>query len=210
MMNHNSGYVGHARSVRSYEAIKNDELPLSQINKDAIETYLDYSDIDRVDVLRKQPVSLWKFVAKEVGASSWHHTGTFFNQTDHYDLDEVAHELLKNLTFYKEKYAVHKRAKKLTDLKYCVLDARIWGGTRNHPKLLGEEHLAGIQKGDWFYPVAYTDDYPLNQKYKVNGSKITLHEIFESYSKLVKKYPEFKNNSRYFNRKIKILKGVKS
>lgn len=205
----NSGYVGSKRSIRSYEAIQNNEMPLSQMNKDTIGTYLDYSDIDQVDLLKKQPIALWKFVAKEVGASSWHHTGTYFNKTDHYDLDEVAHELLKNLAFYQEKYAEHKRAKKINGLNYCVLDAQIWGGSRNHPKLLGEEHLAGIQKGDWFYPVAYTDDYPMNQKYKVNGNKITFHQTFVSYSGLVKQFPEFKNNSKWFNRKIKILKGEK-
>jgi hypothetical protein len=209
----NSGYVGTTRSVRSYEAIQNNEMPLSQINKDAIETYLDYSDIDRVDVLRKQPVSLWKFVAKEVGASSWHHTGTYFNETNHYDLEEVAIEMLDNLMFYKNKYEYLKREKKekaMADLKYSVLDAQIWGGSKKHPQLLGEEHMAGVQKNDWFYPVAYTDDYPLNQKYNVNARKVTLHRTFESYAELVKEYPEFKNNSKYFNRKIKILKGVKS
>jgi len=101
MMNHNSGYVGHARSVRSHEAIKNDELPLSQFNKDTIDCFLDYSKIEGIDRLRKCPVSLWKFVAKEVGASSWHHTGTYFNETNHYDLEEVAIEMLDNLMFYK-------------------------------------------------------------------------------------------------------------
>jgi hypothetical protein len=213
MNNMNSGYNGYSRSVRSAQAIGNYELPLSQFNKSVIESFLeDNADLFDIKKLIVVPVNTWKFVAKTfVEASSWHHTSSKLNKTDHYSLDEVASTIENlGLDFINERMAEKKAEKLQKDgLLYAVLDAQIWGGSRNRPKLLGEEHLAGFQKGDWFYPVAYTDDYPLNQKYKVNGSKITLHEIFESYSKLVKKYPEFKNNSKYFNRKIKILKGVK-
>lgn len=209
ILNHNSGYVGYARSVRSHEAIKNDELPLSQFNKDTIGDFLGRSDIENIGRLRKYPVAFWKFVAKEVGPTSWHHTSSHFNQTDHYDLDVVAEEMLDD-DYYEREYERMKEKKKragMADLKYAVLDAQIWGGSRNRPQLIGEEHMAGVQKNDWFYPVAHTEEYPPNQKYNVNARKVTLHKTFDSYAELVKAYPEFKHNSKRFNRKIKELQN---
>jgi hypothetical protein len=216
MMNNNmnTGYQGYSRSVRSAHAIESYELPLSCINKGMIESFLkENADLFDVKKLIVVPVNTWKFVASTfVEATSWHHTSSRLNKTDHYDLDEVASTIEKlGLDFINERMAEKKAEKLQKDgLVYAVLDAQIWGGSRNRPKLLGEEHLAGIQKGDWFYPVAYTDDYPLNQKYNVNARKVTLHRTFESYADLVKAYPEFKKNLKWFNRKIKILKGVKS
>jgi hypothetical protein len=212
--NMNTGYQGYSRSVRSAHAIESYELPLSCINKGMIESFLkENADLFDVENLVNVPVNTWKFVAKTfVEASSWHHTSSKLNKTDHYDLDEVASTIEKlGLDFINERMAEKKAEKLQKDgLLYAVLDAQIWGGSRNRPHLLGEEHMAGIQKGDWFYPTAHVGEYPWNQKYRVNANKVTLHRTFNTYAELVKEYPEFKNNSKYFNRKIKILKGVKS
>lgn len=214
MNNMNSGYHGYSRSVRSQEAIANYEVPLSRINKGVIESFLsDNADLFDAKKLRVIPVNTWKFVARTfVGASSWHHTSSKLNRTDHYDLDQVASTIEElGLDFINLAMAEEKAQKLQKDgLIYAVLDAQIWGGTRNHPKLYGEEHMAGIQKGGWFYPAAHTGEYPRNEKYRVNANKVTLHLKFDSYASLVKEYPEFKKTSKRFNRTIKLLKGVRS
>ncbi len=45
--NHNSGYVGYSRSVRSDEAISRDEVPLSMINKSLMIEVIEEADIEK-------------------------------------------------------------------------------------------------------------------------------------------------------------------
>lgn len=42
----NSGYDGYSRSIRSAEAIESFEVPLSMINKELINTFLDEYESD--------------------------------------------------------------------------------------------------------------------------------------------------------------------
>ena len=91
----NRGYIGSSRSVRSYNAIEDFEVPLSMFKKELIEQFLatykkwnevnDYklddiiviNDIhpDDITFLKQISISEWKFIANTCGASSWNHTG---------------------------------------------------------------------------------------------------------------------------------------
>jgi DNA/RNA endonuclease G (NUC1) len=112
MNNMNSGYQKYSRSFRSVQEIEHYELPLSQINKSVIESYLDdNADLFDIKKLIVVPVNTWKFVAKTfVEASSWHHTSSKLNKTDHYDLYEVASTIEKlGLDFINERMAEKKK-----------------------------------------------------------------------------------------------------
>ena len=96
MFNVNSGYIGHSRSVRSSEALDQFEIPLSHFNRKHINDFLieledddvsfDLSDENR-KFLERLSVSNWKYIAKHYDlATSWHHTGKYFQETDHYSL----------------------------------------------------------------------------------------------------------------------------
>lgn len=87
------GYIGNKMSVRAYEAYESGEKPLSKWTKnDIIECVLNV----RNDFQEKE----LKIYSKEVLkvfliCSSWHHTGSYFNETNFYSLDLDFIELSK-------------------------------------------------------------------------------------------------------------------
>jgi len=200
MFNANSGYEGYSRSVRSQTAIDDYEMPLSMFKKSVIEDFiLDNPDFEG---LKNVSVSLWKFSAKQNGSSSWHHTGKFFNETDHYDMYEAANNLSKNLEQIKAEYKsfranVNKEKQQLkSSATYCVLEEQIWGGTRKHPHITGYEKVAGIKIGDWVYSIN-------GSKYNAYARKAENMWNYNSYNDLIKEHTEFKSTKVKFNHLIK-------
>lgn len=216
MFDTNSGYVGTSRSVRSQRAIASYEVPITMINKSLVESFLgndefveDFSNED-LAYLKTITISKWKYIAKErMWESSWHHTGKYFQETDHYNLIEIAEKLieLKNVLDedyrnYLEECRLAKEAE-TANFKFGVIVVNIWGGTRSHPHITGTEKAAGIVKGDWLY---YTYAHRLTtsiRKYKTDSRNVVSFENFDSYTDLVKKHPEYKSTKKIFNRLIK-------
>lgn len=80
------GYIGNKMSERAYEAYESGEKQLSKWTKTAIiNTVLDYSNDFEYDELKKYSKDVLKVF---LTYSSWHHTGTYFNETSFYSLDE--------------------------------------------------------------------------------------------------------------------------
>lgn len=197
----NSGYVGASRSVRSEQAIEDYEVPMSFINKDLINDFV--SENEEYEDLEKLPVYLWKFGAESVGASSWHHTGKYFNETDHYSLYKIASFLkysdLKAVKLaYKQTQADKKQAKQdaKNGFKYIVIDIKMFGGTRRHPHYLGTERKAGIRIGDWAYDLD-------GDRHNVYARKTDSFTDFDSYKDLVKVHKDYKGNVKKFNKLIR-------
>jgi len=197
----NSGYVGFSRSVRSAEAVASYEVPISLINKSLIKDYLNQEEEikeSEKQSLSNMPVGLWKYVAKMVGPSSWHHTGSMFKETDHYSLSEIAEELTENkeiVSQYKAYCASKKATKKDTDIIFAVIKVEEWGGSRKHPVLEGYDEVAGILKGDWVYHRF--------GKYKASARKVVSLKKYNSYAELVKANKEYKGTKKEFNALIK-------
>src|SRR5690625_2121618 len=143
----NSGYVGYSRSVRSQRAIEDFEMPLSLIKKAVIMDFLeeyeeDFSESD-LKLLNKLSVAKCTYVAKDHTArASWHHTSIYFNETDHYDLLDVANKALEIKNEIDQLYAAS--IKRDVDVQFGVMEVQIWGGSRRRPKLEGHEVVAGI------------------------------------------------------------------
>ena len=205
------GYIGNRRSERSQDAIDNYELPLALINKDNIYEFLGEieDDINKEEYIfiEKLPIALWKFVATEkCGASSWHHTGKYFRETDHYNLYDIVEKILderesikKQYSDYRKEKSKEKLAKKL-NYEFGVISVQIWGGTRKHPKLIGSEEVSGIIIGDWLH---YEDEYGVISRYNIYANKTEWYKTFNSYSELVKKFPKYKGTKKLFNKLIK-------
>ena len=222
----NEGYIGNSRSVRSYIAIEDFEVPLSMFKKDLIREFLstyekwdevnDYkldniiviNDIhpDDIEFLKQISVSEWKFVAKTCEASSWHHTGKYFKKTDHYSLLQLSIEILKRKDILKDEYKEYKEKciasqREISEnLSFGVIKVQNWGGTRKHPKLLGYLTRAGIVKGDWLY---YLDENGKLSKYKKHSNKVEYFKSYNSYEELIKEHKQFKGRKRMFNKIIK-------
>ena len=144
----NSGYVGQSRSKRSDEAIENGEVPISMIKLSFLEEHFQN---DEIDIITNFGVSNFKKLAIQLGANSWHHTGKYYNETDHYNVYDVYDRLVKMTTeekiLFKEE---NKEVKKeIEELKYGFITQEIWGGTRKYPKIIGEQTRIGKIKGDW-------------------------------------------------------------
>lgn len=209
MFNVNSGYVGASRSIRSQEAIDSFEVPVSMINKSLIEDFLNESkeDFSKVDLnyLEKVSVSKWKYIAKErVSASSWHHTSSYFNETNHYDLNTIAEKILEIKDTLDEEYKAYQESRKKegTDVKYGVIKVQVWGGSRKRPKLEGYKEVAGIVIGDWLF---YKNNHSVNgsiSKYKTTANKVEWLKEYDSYADLTKNHKEYKNTKKVFNNLI--------
>ncbi len=199
------GYIGYKRSVRSQEAISGFEVPLNHIKRELIAEFVEENE--EFQFLSKVTIGLIKFTAKRVGRSSWHHVSSYYNEIDHYSLVEIAEDLQKNLKLRQEEYQHSKKESKEILLKNLVVaKVQIWGGSRKRPKLIGHEVVLGVEKNDWLYPVSKAEQ----TKYNLSANKIERSELFhiEDYTKLVKKYPEFKAMKRQINAKVKELEGV--
>src|SRR5690554_4486943 len=142
MLNRNSGYVGHSRSVRSYNAIEGYEVPLTMIKRDLVDEFLEDNKEEfknDLEFLKSVSVAKWKYVAKTMPATSWHHTSKHFNKTNHYDLLEVAEEIIERKQTLDKDYKEYMEEKKKnnSDVEYGVIKVQIWGGTRRYPKVVG-------------------------------------------------------------------------
>lgn len=167
------GYIGNKMSVRAYEAYESGEKPLSKwAKKDIIECVLNV----RNDFQEKE----LKIYSKEVLkvfliCSSWHHTGSYFNETNFYSLDldfiELSKiEIIQALERKKKNLKNEKEEKKSLKLQKCIFKYIEWAGTRKHPKAI-EKKSYGIIKGSWIY---YKDG-----KKSLNGKYVHVVEMFE-------------------------------
>lgn len=200
----NSGYVGYSRSKRSQSAIENYEVPYSLINGKMISSFLqenedEFSDND-LKYLQSQTITMWKYVAKEIeGSSSWHHTSSYFNETDHFDLLLVAERMIdigeKEL---KNRYKAYKERneKSKLDYKYGFISVQVWGGSRKRPRLIGYDEVFGIVYGNWLY---YLVDGEGVKRYKIHSNKVEKFQEYSTLEMLQKEHHYVEVNKQYFD-----------
>lgn len=167
------GYIENKMSVRAYEAYESGEKPLSKWSKnDIIECVLNV----RNDFQEKELKIYSKEVLKAfLICSSWHHTGSYFNETNFYSLDldfiELSKiEIIQVLEKKKKDLEKEKEEKKILKLQKCKFKYIEWAGTRKHPKAIEKESY-GIIKGSWIY---YKDG-----KKSLNGKYVHVVEMLE-------------------------------
>ncbi|CUR42496.1 hypothetical protein LRLP16767_LR202_02156 [Limosilactobacillus reuteri] len=209
----NSGYLGNKRSVRSEQAIESHEVPLSWITRseinDTINDLLGDKEINDNEAkwLRKIPVYVWK--AQE--ATSWHHTGKYFNRTPHYDLTYYAEEFLDDKQSVKDFIEQHRKnlktGKKKQQYTIASYSHNVWGGTKKHPKLIGEEWGYGVLKGNKIIPVVFympdRDIYESDKKYYLCSSKNLTFTEYDNYEDLIKHEGLYKSTKRKLNKVLK-------
>ena len=218
----NKGYIGNSRSVRSYAAIEDFEVPLCMFKKDLFNEFLssynswnetnDYvlddieviDDIypDDIEFLKHISVAEWKYIANICGASSWHHTGKYFAKTDHYNLLQLSIEILKRKGTFKEEYKEYlknKSSEQQNNFSFGVIKVQCWGGTKRYPQMLGYDTKAGIVDGNWLY---YLDGNTIS-KLKVNSNKVEFFKTYNSYEELIEEHKEFSGTKRKFNKIVK-------
>lgn len=168
MWNLNSGYHGTKMSNRAWEAYQDGRMPWSKWRKSDI---LDHFDETIQKKLKKYSLATLKEYFLVI--SEWHHTSSWFNETNFYEVIEDSEINFASLDRIEKENKAQKSAKKEKEDE--LIKARVswieFEGTRNHPRPIKKEDYA-ILKGIW----AYTE----NCKKKVNGGHF---EVLERYSR---------------------------
>lgn len=144
-----SGYFNYSMSNNAVSAYLDGEKPLSKWTKKEIifrienECEINFSieKIKRIPLAKLKEICLTK--------SSWHHTSSYYNQTDFYDIDISGVENLTeaDLDGFLECKKPEIREEKAEKWLCEFLE---WSGTRNHPKATKIREVGEI-KGNWFY-----------------------------------------------------------
>ena len=190
------GYIGNKMSVRAYEAYEGGEKPLSKWSKnDIIEAMMECRDDFEENELKKYSREALTIF---LDYSSWHHTGSYFNETTFYSFDEdfserkkenIIEALDERMEELKKEREEKKEAKKIEKLEKCHFGYFEFEGTRKHPKSVYREAY-GIIKGNWIY--MESGKKSLNGKYIRNIKKFDraprgTAAIFKSIEKKIKK-----------------------
>lgn len=135
------GYCGVSMSVNASIAYDNGEKPITKWNKTNIIDEMIKTD-SSIEVHREMlsKLNLTVLKATFLCRSSWHHTGSFYNETDFYSIDEEkieefsiseVEELIKK---QKENRTKIKSEKKPNLFLASYVEYTHWYGTRRYPK----------------------------------------------------------------------------
>lgn len=164
----NSGYIGSSKSVRASQAESLDRYPASVAAK----------------LLGVSAASIKAILSP----SEWHHTGSYYNRTDYYDIELLL--AMKNndediMSMYDDEEIQEARNQleelksyKAPELKSNTYKANVrwltWSGTRNHPK--ATEHIVNnvdvTERGSFYY-FKDNDGNDVKKKIGSNGTEVT-------------------------------------
>lgn len=169
-----SGYSGWSMSNNAVAAYESGEKPKSKWTKTDILDEVDYLIRHGLNVkfdinlLKKLPLE--KLRTACLRCSSWHHTSSYYNETDFYSVSE---DLLKELTNERIQELLDEKGepKKVRDKtrKKATVWYSVWGGTRKHPKKYDYKEVCEIDD-TW----AFTSD----GKKRLDGKYVS-YELLE-------------------------------
>lgn len=163
-----AGYCGYSMSNNAVEAYEYGAMPLSKWTKDVlldrIREELNYNFDNEeltnssIDKLAKYPLAILKDTFLQY--DSWHHTGSYYNETEFYtveipddfDIDKICKELEEK----KEQRRVANRKNKSESVtfKYVEFEYLEWyyGYYKQKPI---KRYAMGIMVGNWIYYKGY-------------------------------------------------------
>ena len=180
----NTGYAGYSRSVRSLMAIENYIVPLSQINKSLIEELGNELNYD----LSKIKVAQFKKYVEINASREWHHTSTYFNKTDHYDLGSIFEDKDINIVINEINSIVIEKKELANEYHIVEITETLWEGRYKNYKTKKEYiRICYLKKDDRF---AY--DLNENKKYDITANKnkiskyLSKKELTQDIKELIK------------------------
>jgi hypothetical protein len=90
----------------------------------------------------------------------------------------------------------------------AVVTVQEWGGTKAHPRVIGEKTVAGVVDGDWVY---FKDPHAkagITGKYKLSAGKTIRIMGFSSYRELSSTWPHYRGSKPVFIALAKERKGI--
>lgn len=144
-----SGYYGYSMSNNAVAAYLDGEKPLSKwTKKEIISRVEDECEINfPIEKLKKVPLAKLKEIC--LRKSSWHHTSSYYNDTNFYDIDVSG---VENLTESDIDVLLECKKPEIREEKAekWLCEFLEWSGTRNHPKATKIREVGEV-KGNWFY-----------------------------------------------------------
>lgn len=149
-----SGYCGFSKSNNAICAENDNKLPLSRWTKAKIIEVLRENQINAnfIDAISKCSLEFLK--TSILKCYEWHHTGSYFNCTDYYEVDLIDYDepkqILAEYAQFKQKKVQAKEQKKEQKREFYKCKFLTWSGSRKHPKATEHEEIGEII-GNWFY-----------------------------------------------------------
>lgn len=155
-----AGYYGYSMSNNAMDAYDEGKRPLSQWDKSAMVRALNKAVADKeisvelADWFKKVP--LWFFKEVALRSDEWHHSSSYFNKVDFYELNVDALVGHQDISFW-QKWLDILRSSRKAEKERAKAERRArckyltWSGSRRHPKAT-EHEAEGVIRGDWFYP----------------------------------------------------------
>lgn len=148
-----AGYNGYSMSNNAVTAYEDGERPLSKWTKAAVIERIEQLIEDCGVELRIDKTALFALRAPALKMlvlrkASWHHTSSWYNATEFYDVSIPALEALtgEDLADAAERKPAPEEPKE--DRWLC--EYLEWSGTRKHPKATTCT-AEGVIRGDWFF-----------------------------------------------------------
>lgn len=143
-----AGYDYHnGMSNNAVAAYEDGLFPLSRLTK----AYLIANDIKV-----SKNFAVWLAKENYWRSAEWHHTGgSWYNAVDFYNLDDLiiiikGDQYSLYLNEYKESLDSARLNNLIEETEVMVTGSYvIWGGSRRHPRRVGNEPFTGILRGDW-------------------------------------------------------------
>ena len=194
-----AGYHGYSMSNNAVDAYESGEKPKSKWTKeeilDEVESLIRHGLQVEFDFNLLKKLTLNKLRSVCLTQSSWHHTSSYYNETDFYSIDESSLENLTNediqelLDEKPEPKKVRDKTRRKAEVSYSV-----WGGTRAHPKKYDYNEVCEIDD-TW----AYTS----NGKKRLDGKYVTYKLIYDNQKGDVPHFYDVYAWGRYVNSKPK-------
>lgn len=179
----NSGYVGQSMSKRAASAYEDGRKPLSKFNsEDLLEVNSRLTGKERIKSVKEL-----KLVLEKTSGHEWHHTGSYYNKTNFYDVedifdnDDIDNIIISARDYIKNEKEELKKAKESekgkVDLNKYKGDISYieWIGTRNHPKANHKvlENVNIEEKGQFYIITNDNGEVILRKKIGSNGTEVT-------------------------------------
>ena len=141
-----AGYNQHSMSNNAVDAYARGAMPLSKLTA---------RDLKVAGIGITLGFARWLAKEEHWKASEWHHSSSWYNEVEFYDLDTLA-ELLEeekaSVDGWRETFLAQKKAKVQKDEEVVVTgEYAVWGGTRKHPRIEEWVPFEGILKGNWIF-----------------------------------------------------------
>lgn len=194
----NSGYDGYSMSVRARQAYEDGKKPISQFNKDDLQAFNDALHEMGIDNKIKSVRALKTFIKKHGYTGEWHHTSSFGNETDFYDMEIALNDATNESIEKANEPQLIETNKYRGEFDYIE-----WSGTRSRPKA-NPQHLQDViieERGSFYYVYDENGNQIVKKKKGSNGTYIThKRDVDISYNDYLE---EEQQKQREFEEKIK-------